>query len=58
MRFNEFAESGMGFSWEGARGTSGIRFRDCYQDAGFPCAFQVFRPFQPLHTPVSPPSAF
>ena len=37
---------------EGAWDTSGIRFRDCYQDAGIPCAFQVFRPFQPLHTPV------
>ena len=41
---------------EGAWETSGIRFRDCCQDAGFPCAFQVFRPFQPLHTPVSPPA--
>ena len=40
---------------EGACETSGTWFRDCYQDAGIPCAFQVFRPFQPLHTLVSPP---
>ena len=38
---------------EGAWDTSGTWFCDCYQDAGIPCAFQVFRPFQPLHTPVS-----
>ena len=34
--------------------TSNTWFRDCYQDAGIPCVFQVFSPFQPLHTPVTP----
>ena len=41
-----------GIPVEGAWDTSSTWFRDCYQDAGIPCAFQVFRPFQPLHTPV------
>ena len=38
---------------EGALGTPDIWFGSNNQDAGIPCAFQVFRPFQPLHTLVS-----
>ena len=38
---------------EGALGTPDIWFGSNNQDAGIPCVFQVFRPFQPLHTLVS-----
>ena len=37
---------------EGAWDTPDIWFGSNNQDAGIPCVFQVFRPFQPLHTPV------
>ena len=53
MRFNDLLHLGS-IPWEGAWDTSNTWFRDCYQDAGIPCAFQVFSPFQPLHTPVTP----
>ena len=38
-----------GIPWEGAWDPSGFWFRHSYQDAGFPCAFQVLRPIS-LHT--------
>ena len=37
---------------EGAWDTPDIWFGSNNQDAGIPCVFQVFRPFQPLHTLV------
>ena len=44
-----------GQPWEGAWDTSNTWFRDCYQDAGIPCAFQVFRPISALTYPCHPP---
>ena len=40
---------------EGAWDTPDIWFGSNNQDAGIPCVFQVSRPFQLLHTPVSLP---
>ena len=36
-------------TWEDAWEPSGVRFRHCNQDTGFPCAFQALRPIS-AHT--------
>ena len=50
MRFNDLLHP-VAFPGEGAWETSGTRFRNCCQDAGFPCAFQVLRPISVLTCP-------
>ena len=56
MRFNSLLNL-IGFSGEGAWGTSGVRLRNEHQNAGFPGAFPSFiqSRFPALHTPISPP---